>query len=160
MKNIKFFTLKKAHCVIALCVLLCIATVCATYFTVKATVSPKAVHTIVIDAGHGGKDGGAVGKTTDVTESFLNLQYSAFIAKILLQISIDLVRELHSRSAGQLRRFKQTGLMRQSSHSHVLFVIFHFATFLEFVIPVSICPTTSVAEISSHRYKFPTGEIT
>lgn len=91
MKNIKFFTLKKAHCVIALCVLLCIATVCATYFTVKATVSPKAVHTIVIDAGHGGKDGGAVGKTTDVTESFLNLQYSLVLKAICEEYGFKVV---------------------------------------------------------------------
>lgn len=38
--------------------------------------SPKPVHTIVIDAGHGGRDGGACGVKTGVTESELNLKYA------------------------------------------------------------------------------------
>lgn len=38
--------------------------------------SPKPTHTIVIDAGHGGRDGGASGVNTGVSESELNLKYA------------------------------------------------------------------------------------
>ncbi len=55
-----------------------------TYFSVKAASSPKPTYSIVIDAGHGGIDGGAVGKITGVDESHLNLQY-AFALKALCE---------------------------------------------------------------------------
>lgn len=71
----KFLTIKKAHCAILLVVLVAICSIVGVFYVVKATSSPKAVHTIVIDAGHGGRDGGAVGKS-GVTESELNLAFS------------------------------------------------------------------------------------
>lgn len=46
------------------------------YFTaIRSTFQPKPQYTIVIDAGHGGRDGGAVG-SSGVTESELNLEFS------------------------------------------------------------------------------------
>lgn len=71
-----FLTIKKKSIIaILLCALLA-SVFCATYFPIKASITPKPIHTIVIDAGHGGKDGGAVGSVTGVTESFLNLEYA------------------------------------------------------------------------------------
>ena len=78
----KFLTIKKKHCAILLVVIIVICVVVGVCYAVRATSSPKAQYTIVIDAGHGGKDGGAVGKTSGVTESELNLQYSLLLKKI------------------------------------------------------------------------------
>ncbi len=74
--KLKFLTVKRKSIVAILLCVLAIGAFCGTYFPIKASTSPKPLHTIVIDAGHGGKDGGAVGKTTGVTESFLNLEYA------------------------------------------------------------------------------------
>ena len=71
----KFLTIKKHAVCVLLVVLIAICSVAGVYYTVKATSSPKTQYTIVIDAGHGGCDGGAVGKS-GVTESELNLAFS------------------------------------------------------------------------------------
>jgi len=89
--KLKFLTIKKKTIFVVLLCILATVTFCATYFTVKATSSPKPLHTIVIDAGHGGKDGGAVGKTTEVTESFLNLEYSKTLKSICEQYGFKVV---------------------------------------------------------------------
>ena len=71
----KFLTIKKwTLCVILVSVIL-ICSVVGVCYAVRAVSSPKALYTIVIDAGHGGRDGGAVG-STGVTESELNLEFS------------------------------------------------------------------------------------
>ncbi len=74
--KLKFLTIKKSHCAIFLAIVLIVCVFCATYFSIKSSASPKPVHTIVIDAGHGGRDGGACGVKTGVTESELNLKYA------------------------------------------------------------------------------------
>ena len=43
---------------------------------------PAMKYTIVIDAGHGGIDGGAVGKKTGITESEINLEYAETLKEI------------------------------------------------------------------------------
>lgn len=91
MMKLKFLTIKKKMIVAVLLCVFLIGAFCATYFPIKAGTSPKPVHTIVIDAGHGGKDGGAVGKTTQVTESFLNLQYALTLKKICQQYGYKVV---------------------------------------------------------------------
>ncbi len=54
MKSIAILSVKKkALCAAVLCIVLLIAVFCGVYFPVKATSSPKPLHTIVIDAGHG-----------------------------------------------------------------------------------------------------------
>lgn len=65
--------------------------ICGVYFPVKSTFSPKPLYTIVIDAGHGGADGGAVGKTTGVTESYLNLKYAKCLKSLCEQANIAVV---------------------------------------------------------------------
>ena len=80
--KLKFLTIKKhTLCVILVSVIL-ICSVVGVCYAVRVTSSPKTQYTIVIDAGHGGKDGGAVGKTSGVTESELNLKYSLLLKKL------------------------------------------------------------------------------
>ena len=87
----KFLTIKRRTlCVILVSVIL-ICSVVGVCYVVRATSSPKALYTIVIDAGHGGKDGGAVGKETGVTESYLNLQYSLALKNLCEQYGFKVV---------------------------------------------------------------------
>ncbi len=51
-----FLTIKKKSILAVLLCVLCVGAFCGAYFPVKANTSPKPVHTIVIDAGHGGDD--------------------------------------------------------------------------------------------------------
>lgn len=71
-----FLTIKKKTIFALLLCGVVVGGACATYFAVKPAISPKPTYSIVIDAGHGGRDGGAVGKTTGITESQLNLDYA------------------------------------------------------------------------------------
>ncbi len=87
----RFFTVKKSTLVIVfLCVLLSlfVTTVC---LTARETSSPKAHYTVVIDAGHGGIDGGCVGKRTGIYESDLNLEYAKILASHLENMGISSV---------------------------------------------------------------------
>lgn len=71
----KFITIKKRTlCVVLLCIIL-ICSAVGVCFAVKATSSPKPEHIIVIDAGHGGRDGGTVGSGGAI-ESRLNLDFA------------------------------------------------------------------------------------
>ncbi len=73
--RIKFYTIKKKTLCLVFAVLLGLSTV-ISMAVIKTSSMPKPEYTIVIDAGHGGKDGGAVGKTSGVTENELNLLYA------------------------------------------------------------------------------------
>lgn len=86
-----FLTIKRKTIITFLLFILAIGAFCATYFPIKANATPKPVHTIVIDAGHGGKDGGAVGKQTGVTESFLNLEYSNTLRSLCKEYGFKVV---------------------------------------------------------------------
>ncbi len=52
----KFLTIKRRTLCILLVGIILICFVVGVYYAVKTTSSPKAVYTIVIDAGHGGVD--------------------------------------------------------------------------------------------------------
>ena len=62
-----------------------------TFSIITTSSSPKPQYTIVIDAGHGGRDGGTVGKTTGITESELNLQYAYCLKKLCEEFGIGVV---------------------------------------------------------------------
>lgn len=87
----KVLTLRKRAIVIGLCVLLCVAGVVIYFTAIRPTFQPKPQYTIVIDAGHGGRDGGAVGKTTETTESYLNLQFSLKLKSICEEYGFKVV---------------------------------------------------------------------
>ena len=77
------FVVKKKHLIFWL---LGIAVVCTLIFGVPAAaaaLSPKPRFTVVIDAGHGGIDGGAVGVRTGVCERELNLQIAIKLKNLL-----------------------------------------------------------------------------
>ena len=62
----------------------------ASTTVVETTTHPTGI-TIVIDAGHGGADGGSVGVTTGITESELNLIYAKKLTKYLENFGINVV---------------------------------------------------------------------
>lgn len=82
---------RKRIILIVLCALLCVAGVVIYFTAIRPTFQPKPQYTIVIDAGHGGRDGGAVGKTTETTESYLNLQFSLKLKSICEEYGFKVV---------------------------------------------------------------------
>ena len=82
---------RKRIILIVLCVLLCVAGVTVYFTAIRLTFQPKPLYTIVIDAGHGGHDGGAVGRTTEVTESYLNLQFALKLKSICEEYGFNVV---------------------------------------------------------------------
>ena len=87
----KFLTIRKRTLFIFVAILVFVSSVFGMVFAVHATSSPKPAHTIVIDAGHGGRDGGAVGKVTGVTESYLNLQYALKLKELCEDYGFNVV---------------------------------------------------------------------
>ncbi len=86
-----FFVLKKKWLLIFLCVLLVLTSVVVYFTAIRPTFQPKPLRTIVIDAGHGGKDGGASGKTTGVSESQINLDYAFELKSICEDLGFKVV---------------------------------------------------------------------
>ncbi len=106
MKNI-FITIKKKW--IFCFVFFVVASFLLLIFVpVKKTSAPLTQYTVVIDAGHGGLDGGSVGVSTGVVESDLNLSYALNLAKQLKQMNIGVV----------LTRANSEGLYDQNSTNH------------------------------------------
>ena len=73
-------------------VILCLALACA-FALPRAMMgsSPNTGISVVIDAGHGGIDGGSVGKTTGVDENNLNLAYAKTLEAILKKYNFGVV---------------------------------------------------------------------
>lgn len=58
--------------------------------TIKTSVRPKKDITIVIDAGHGGRDGGSIGINGSI-EKELNLQYAKSLQKLLSKAGVNVI---------------------------------------------------------------------
>ena len=86
----KFLTIKKRTLCAILVGVILVCSVVGVCYAVRATSSPKAQYTIVIDAGHGGRDGGAVG-STGVTESELNLEFSLKLKELCEEYGFKVV---------------------------------------------------------------------
>lgn len=83
------FIIKRNYLALSIAVILIICTL-GIYFGVRSVVAkPNLSPIIVIDAGHGGRDGGAVGEHT--TESELNLQYALTLRDICEQFGFAVV---------------------------------------------------------------------
>ncbi|MBO5910483.1 MAG: N-acetylmuramoyl-L-alanine amidase [Clostridia bacterium] len=67
-----------------------IMSVVAIVPSINTSVRPKCKYTIVIDAGHGGRDGGSVGVNGSL-EKDLNLSYAKSLQKILVKSGVNVV---------------------------------------------------------------------
>lgn len=88
-----FLVIKKKMIAIILCLVIAIITVFSIVkiSTNKANATPYKL-TIVLDAGHGGVDGGSTGVSTGITESEINLTYTNKIEKYLKSCGINVVQ--------------------------------------------------------------------
>ncbi len=85
-----FFVFHKKWIIIFLSVIIFLVCVFSINFSSKTAAIPiKPV--VVIDAGHGGIDGGSVGKITGVCESDLNLSYAKVLSEKLKKMNISCV---------------------------------------------------------------------
>ncbi len=107
-----FLVIKKKWLIIGVCTFL----ICLTFTIFFISVSANSVnsygvanakYTVVIDAGHGGIDGGSVGKTTKAVESTLNLEYAKNLASKLSTMGINTI----------LTRSDENGLYDQNAKS-------------------------------------------
>ena len=86
----RFLTIKKNTFLIILSVLVALASVISVA-AITTSSMPKPQYTIVIDAGHGGRDGGAIGKNTGITESELNLKYALTLKDLCIDFGIGVI---------------------------------------------------------------------
>lgn len=83
------FSLNKKLIIIFLIIILILSCVFALPSAFTSTPSQKYI--ILIDAGHGGIDGGAVGRKTGKDENSLNLEYAFTLKEILERFNIKVV---------------------------------------------------------------------
>ena len=88
----KTIVVKRKILLVILCFGLISCSLLGIVFGAKLAFSKPAISkTIVIDAGHGGIDGGATGKTTNVNESYLNLVYAKRLEQICKEFGFKVV---------------------------------------------------------------------
>lgn len=81
--------IKKSYLIIIALLIICLSAFLA--LPAIFTSIPNTNLTVVIDCGHGGIDGGSVGKTTGKDENFLNLEYGKTLKGILENYNINVV---------------------------------------------------------------------
>ncbi len=86
---IKSFKLKSLFSLLFGCIVVFV--VCFSSSKTEFVSIPKDTITITIDAGHGGVDGGSVGKYTKVVESELNLIFAKNLQKQLVQYGFNII---------------------------------------------------------------------
>ena len=84
-----FLTIKKRYLILIFILILALS----AFLALPAIFSsvPNAQLTVVIDCGHGGIDGGSVGKTSGKDENFLNLEYGKTLKEILESYNVNVV---------------------------------------------------------------------
>ena len=87
-KFLNFFSKRKYIFIAIFCCL--IIGLVAIIPSIKTSIRPKGEFTIVIDAGHGGRDGGSIGVSGSV-EKNLNLLYAKTLQKVLTKAGINVV---------------------------------------------------------------------
>lgn len=96
MKN--FFISFKLKSLLIVLSFICVMVAIFGFASIKSSTIPKPQYTIVIDAGHGGRDGGAVGKSTGISESELNLKYAKRLESICKEFGMGVVMTRSSMS--------------------------------------------------------------
>lgn len=86
-----FLTITKRAMVVILAITVTCAAVAASYIAISRKAAANALYTVVIDAGHGGADGGVVGKTYKTKESDINLYVARVLRHYLLKNGINVV---------------------------------------------------------------------
>lgn len=86
----KLFVFKKRRILCLLLGLFFVSAILVSCFSVRYVNSPKLNYRIVIDAGHGGIDGGAVGKR-GTTESRINLDFAIELKNVCQQAGVQVV---------------------------------------------------------------------
>lgn len=97
MKKNTFIVLKKKYLVMAL-VVFCIALLLSFAPSAINVISPKTKYVVVVDAGHGGIDGGCEGATTKTSEASLNLDYAKCLKEKLESFGFKVVMTRTSES--------------------------------------------------------------
>ena len=87
----KFLTIKKRTLCIILISIVLICAIFGIFYAVQTTSSPKPEYSIVIDAGHGGADGGCIGRSSGITENELNLEYAETLKSICEGLGLKVV---------------------------------------------------------------------
>lgn len=82
--------LKKKYIIVFILFLIILVSTTACYF-INVNASPKYSYTIVIDAGHGGIDGGVVGFSGENIESDLTLKYARCLSTYFSSIDVNIV---------------------------------------------------------------------
>ena len=86
-----FITVTKKSVVVVLSIVLALVTAFAFGATVIASAKEKSGLTVVIDAGHGGADGGVTGITTGTKESDINLSIGKYLMKYFKAAGYEVV---------------------------------------------------------------------
>ncbi len=87
----RFVTIKRKTLIIALSIVLAAVVVAATAATVVTATRTDNGITVVIDAGHGGADGGVTGVATGTKESDINLSISKYLMKYFQKAGYNVV---------------------------------------------------------------------
>lgn len=88
MKN---FSKANKLCILCVAFLILCFGICAIFLPSNSNATPLKRYVIVIDAGHGGIDGGVVGSNKNVCERDINLQFSLKLGKLYEAMGFEVV---------------------------------------------------------------------
>lgn len=81
----------KKNTIIFILIVILLVSLLLSFREIKTSITYQNKYTIVIDAGHGGIDGGCVGINSGKDENYLNLQYALTLQKILQKYNFNIV---------------------------------------------------------------------
>ncbi len=90
MRKTLFITLSRKSILVCIAIMFLVGVFCMAPSFIEC-LSPKSKYVVVIDAGHGGIDGGCEGRTTGITEASLNLEYAKCLQEMMQNFGFDVV---------------------------------------------------------------------